>query len=1128
MTDAETICTLLSHSLNSNPEVRKSAETKLTRLKSQDTDGYLSVVLKIFASEEFDVETRVCAIIHYKVCLRDYVLQKPDNTWTKLTPVHRANLKDTLLRLLFEEKTPTVIRRQAVVVISDLATMQIGEVAADHKESWDQLVPQLLSQVTENGPHTDSVVAVLCEITPAIAANIAQEAPAFSAIIDTLLSGTYSMEVKKEALKLVCIIAYETTDYRQCWPNFQKFIPHLMIFFEKTAKGEVLNSNLDWVPDQDDAALNCCIDLVQHIIEVSETTSAFFKSHIESVFSALFGVVREPNVDIDCRKCAGETILTILSDKPKMCKEVPNFSKMIIETSLLLMLSVEEKDLGSKIDEDDLADEPIYTLGERGIDHAVKALGDELFPELFGYVKGLIDDSMWQKRYAGITCICQTTEYIPVSDREATLKDLMPVVIRAINDESWMVRLAACRCIGQMAYDLPPVFQVQHTNDVLPHLIGRFDDDRLEVVHKALRAYTNFADELIAPDIEPYLEQLMGRLTPLVKLQPPDVNSEINIALVKENAITAISCTASVSGDGFIPFYPQIAPIMDLLSVNIPKYLKEVRGQAVDCISHIALAVGRDTFNDDGPYIMDVLMKLRKSDIADDDPLLDYITGTFKRMCIAMGDSFNPYIKPLIECYLPVLEARGRAIDEFNEIDIDHSFLVGRDGDSGLVAIKSSVVLEYIQTLGLIHTLIEQCKEALLPVMEVILEAILPLLKYNLAQEAVSGVLETCASCLKLMREVTDRKQQDMKEEMKKLLSIVIEDSLRIIGDKENLDDLIENAQFLCAVADGLAACLQHAGADTLSDGDINEISLHTFKILDHSSALRNKHLERLKDPNLDDEDRDKIIDGGQMQHSFRSSLMSLLGGIMNSHPEGYMRISGNITTDFLQNCIKSTSPQDLCLGLYLCNDILQYLGQHGHLLWPAFIHEMIASCSSETASIRQAANYGMVWAIRQSPFDQNMANAGIIQFAKCIQMNNVNDGEIQLATDNCIAAINVLLCFRGDLITREQATELSSVLFENYPLIIDNKENIQMTEILLKAVDDENRNIIGYENQNLPLIIGSLGRMYKTSFSNDAIDGKIAEFLRKLGAEQLAPQLSSVKPENQKYIERMLKDINL
>eukprot|EP00915_Cephaloidophora_sp_WS-2016_P002977 GHVH01004044.1.p1 GENE.GHVH01004044.1~~GHVH01004044.1.p1 ORF type:complete len:1147 (+),score=259.93 GHVH01004044.1:50-3442(+) len=1130
MTDQANVVQLLEASLQSDNETRKSAEAQLHAASKNDPELFMTTLLDIFAGDRFTPDDRSMAMIHYKVVLKDYFMRRSDNVWAKLSPQHKSHAKQQLVRIMISPDTQASVRRATIPLIGDMAGVLLDE---SEGESWEELVPAVIRSL-DSPAAIPSVVALLAEIVPYIVAQVSSEAEGFSKVVGGLLGGQQSMEVRAEALKLLCVIACETAECRACWPLFQPMIPLVMTFMEKCSQGCLLDDAGAWKQynendEEYDDAVQYCVDIIEAVIDVADRASAFFKPHINAVFDSLFAIVRNTDIDEDLRKFSGEIILSILSDKPKMCKDVPGFNNTMIETSILLMLTVTEEDLN---DMDDVRNEPLFSLGERGVDHIVKAMGgQEMFPILFGYVKTLIQSPQWEKRYAGISCICQTTEYIPILDRELTLADLMPVVVRALQDDCWMVRLAACRCVGQMAYDLPPVFQVHHTEEVLQNLIFRFDDDHPEVVHKALRAYTNFTDELTAADIEPYMTDLLKRFHRLVTIPFSDPKKIKDFAAVRENAITAISVTASVAQQKFTPFYKDIAPlIMQILQTfdendEHVDYLRDVRAQAVDCISHIGLAVAKDdVFQEDGVHVMKILIELRKSNIRDDDPVSEYLYEAFKRMVYAMKDRFSQFIEPLMEYYIVVLQSRGESVNDYTDVPnyLDYSFQADNDG---FQAIKTSVIIEIIQALSLINTMIDQCGESFIPVLKPTIEVVIQLVKYQLVHEAVAGVLQVMASALKLMNSMVE-KHQIPKSEVTTLLEVIVSDSFNLLGDDEYITNLIENASFLCTVADGVAGCLLNAGTETLPDGLIDMVAKKTFSILAISTEERNRHLQILQEPGIDDEDVGKIMEQAQLQQGFRSSLLSLLGGTMSSHPEAYMRISATMTVEFLDNCLKSQQEQDLCLGIFLCDDILQYLGEAGHSIWPHFINSQIEAVSSPNASIRQAAAYGIVWAGRQAAFTESHVKSVVPHLARCISMNDVNDDEIQLATDNAVAAVNVLLLHKGDFLTKEDSTELSFQLFKNYPLVVDTKENVAMTDLIFKGLNENNPHLVGFEQQNLPTIIGCFGKMYKTLLSEDDIDKKIAEFMKSLGEATLKEQMSKIATEHQKYVERMMKDL--
>jgi len=74
--------------------------------------------------------------------------------------------------------------------------------------------------------------------------------------------------------------------------------------------------------------------------------------------------------------------------------------------------------------------------------------------------------------------------------------------------------------------------------------------------------------------------------------------------------VTAVGCVAQVIEDAFVPFYPTfIAIAKDLVATCVGKEFQKLRGQALQCISLIASAVGKEVAGIDAAEMLNVIIR---------------------------------------------------------------------------------------------------------------------------------------------------------------------------------------------------------------------------------------------------------------------------------------------------------------------------------------------------------------------------------------------------------------------------------------------------------------------------------------------------------------------------------------
>merc|ERR1719506_1688195 len=68
---------------------------------------------------------------------------------------------------------------------------------------------------------------------------------------------------------------------------------------------------------------------------------------------------------------------------------------------------------------------------------------------------------------------------------------------------------------------------------------------------------------------------------------------------IREIAMTVVGTTAGVVKAGFRPYYTEVLPVLRHVIVEAGNDQAWLRGKAIECVSMIAVAVGKETFAPD-------------------------------------------------------------------------------------------------------------------------------------------------------------------------------------------------------------------------------------------------------------------------------------------------------------------------------------------------------------------------------------------------------------------------------------------------------------------------------------------------------------------------------------------------
>ena len=108
----------------------------------------------------------------------------------------------------------------------------------------------------------------------------------------------------------------------------------------------------------------------------------------------------------------------------------------------------------------------------------------------------------------------------------------------------------------------------------------------------------------------------------------------------------------------FKPYYASTMPLLKhiLVSCN-DRTQRRLCGKTLECISLIAMSVGRETFYGDASDFLHQLQQLNTMEMADDDPLVTYVQSAGTRMCKCLGEDFVPMLSTFVP---PLVKSAGK------------------------------------------------------------------------------------------------------------------------------------------------------------------------------------------------------------------------------------------------------------------------------------------------------------------------------------------------------------------------------------------------------------------------------------------------------------------------------------
>jgi len=126
---------------------------------------------------------------------------------------------------------------------------------------------------------------------------------------------------------------------------------------------------------------------------------------------------------------------------------------------------------------------------------------------------------------------------------------------------------------------------------------------------------------------------------------------------VQEQVLTTLAMVADAAEEYFSEFYASVMPVLvSVLQNATAREHRMLRSKALECAGLIALAVGKERFAPDANQFCELLVHIQNEIHDPDDPMSQYLMGTWSKVCQTLGTDFAPYLPYAMP---PLLHAAG-------------------------------------------------------------------------------------------------------------------------------------------------------------------------------------------------------------------------------------------------------------------------------------------------------------------------------------------------------------------------------------------------------------------------------------------------------------------------------------
>ncbi|KAF8055485.1 IPO5 [Scenedesmus sp. PABB004] len=1133
---------LVQQLLSADNAARKQAEAVYEGLKAQP-DACLQQLLRCMRQSD-KVEARsFCAIM-----LRKALTQAEPDMWATSSPQMQAAIKAELLRALVEESNRGVVHKVCDTV---------SELAADclDKGSWPEVLPQLTELVNSGNPAAmEAGLLIIASLASYSTNHLRPHLAGLHPLLASCLNHA-SIDVQVAALHACCNFINALDEPREREGFQPQLVPML------AALGRCLSGG-------DEAAAQ---DVLELLIEVAESHPKFLRKHLSEAVGALLQIATAAPLEPPTRSLAAECLVTLAEarDKaPGMVRRLPNFVGALFDALMHFLLDVEDEPDWHRGDtdahEEDGAGE-LFDGGQEFLDRMAIALGGKALVPAAGaraaprrthaaaaaaalrrprrvlsrrrrrrrrragaLLPVWLGDADWRKRHAALICLAQIAEGCQKL-MEEQVEALVAMCLTGLRDSHAKVRWAACQALGQMCTDLGPELQTRCGAAVLPALLAAMDDfANPRVQAHAAAAVVNFSEGCEAETMGPHLDALIAKLLALLQQGKK---------IVQEGALTALASVADCSQEQFVRYYDAVMPLLSTILTNAStKEHRLLRAKALECVSLVGMAVGRERFRHDAAGVMQLMAGLAAGPLEPDDPTHSYMlqaraahapaapqrrprasapparvgaalphaallprapsaapraarrraphAQAGARLCKALGPEFLPYLPvvmpPLLaaaalEPEMKVADPGGDDLDD--DDDVEHIQL----GDK-VLAIRTSSLEEKATACNMIVCYVDELRDGFFPYVQPVGELMVPLLRFYFHEDVRRAAAAALPHLVRAAADAADKGVPGAGKEFTSRLVGFMWDPLIAALKKEPEPDIT------AAMLDSLGEVVGLADPGALAAPQV-EAAFGAFgSILSAAEARRSQRSKRKAAEDFDDEEEEALAAENEAEEELYDQVGTALGSFLKAFGDAALPYVEGLMPAIAPLLDKARPDEERRIALCVIDDMLEHSAAGRAKYLAQLMPVLLDAAGSDHADLRQCALYGVgVCAAAAPELFKPSAPAALAAVRAAITRPDAKSDEHEMATDNALAALAALLEHHGDVLDGAAMAEL---LVGGLPLTSDAVEAAKVHEFLVRRLEAQDARVLGPNSAHLPALVSAFVRVLGRG--TDLVDGGV------------------------------------
>lgn len=564
---------------------------------------------------------------------------------TKFDNATKSALKAELLSILSSE-TSRPVRNGVVALVATICKLEAegNQDGAAAGGGWPELFLFIAAAAADSHPEARELAFLLLgEMTETIGIHLKPQFATLAGLFNNAL-GDAEIKVQNASVKALGLLMSYLSDEEDEIDVFAPLVPGVLTVAEACRARndeEVVSTTLDVLYD------------------LSFSPSAAVASHMASIVKFSQMCMADSNLEMGIRDSAALVVATMAESKPKHLGRDGALLTGVIETIFNLIENSDGTAAGALFEsnpawKEDFQDQEGYDPDNEGgptetgmAQGTLDMLACEIpkkyiFEPVVSRCVARLGSANANQRKAGIACLGVIAEGCAEPLRE-NLAQVMPHVFKSAGDSDARVRECACFALGQISEHCQPEV-LSYSSQILPIVFALLDDTSVAVQATSCYVLEMFCERLEPDGVRPLLDPLVRKLAAMLEVTTK--------RSVQEMTVAALAATAVAAEDEFAPYVPGVASLMDKLMSLTEEKLFSLRGRALECMGHIAIAVGKEHFR---PYFTSTMKCACEGLTYDSTDLHEFAFAAFANLAKVMGDEFSPALKELVPHLITVI-----------------------------------------------------------------------------------------------------------------------------------------------------------------------------------------------------------------------------------------------------------------------------------------------------------------------------------------------------------------------------------------------------------------------------------------------------------------------------------------